>query len=386
MNIKLLLSFALCFFAITSFAQKKDIKMAQSHLANKDYAKAETSINAAINTSKGKTDKTAWVIRGDVYSALASSKSDLTSAKTAYESYVSAEDLGKSGDCKNQLKDLGKTCLAAGYIEERGKSYSASMEWYSLGEQVMSKADPSDAQFNARLAHCYFMTEKYDEAIKHHRRCIENNYHVMEAYVGIDYCYGMSYDYTSEMRVANMEEALTKLPDNERILSVASEAYVADRNFEKAEEVLEKMIKLYPESPNSYFAHGNAMTDAYRYTTENGDGVKAMDYYAKAEKSYLKADELLPNNNSISYSLGTLYYTRALDFQRVMNELGFSKEELKKHEELSENNKKYLKKSLPYLEQAYFKGSRDDLTLMNALQNIYLTLDMSEEYKLLMGK
>lgn len=380
-----LLSLILCLASIPLIAQKTEIKLAQSHLAQREYSKAESLITSAINSKKGKTDKDAWAMRGYIYSTIAGEKLDPEAVETAYYSYIQAEAFGKKDEFDDQLLKLAETALIVGYTEERNGNYRQAIDVYQVGEGCVMETNASEGQFKFRLAQCYFMISTYDKSIGYYERCIENNYRLSEAYEGLDNNYQISSDYSIEMRITNIEEALSKLPENERILSIASDVYAKATDFMKAEEVSNKMIELYPESPSSYVASGNAMYDAYIYMQETGDSEQSQEYYKKAEKSYEKANELYPNHKIIELSLGTLYYQRALQFEKEMNELGFSDEDKKKHDELTKESHAYLKKALPYLQSAYSHSSDDDTTLFNALKHIYLTLEMEEDYEILMA-
>ncbi|MDG1334354.1 MAG: tetratricopeptide repeat protein [Crocinitomicaceae bacterium] len=381
MKVHSLLTLALCFFALTSIAQKKELAEAKAHFESREYIKAETAINAALEKKKGKTDKEVWAFRGDIYSKIATDEIGTSATRNAFESYVQAESLGTDGEYNDQLISLSRSCFGVGYDYHRAGKYDQAIEMHQLLDTILVKLDPSDGQAKIVIAQSYFIQEKYDKAIETYQSCIASGQNLKEAYEGIDRTYQMSYEYTPEMRVANIKDALAKLPNNEGILSIASNVYSSARDFKKAEDICNKMIQNYPESPNSYFAMGNVMFDAYSISKQNEDEEGIEKHFEKAVKSYEKSNELAPNTLVIEHSLGNLYFQRALQYQKEKNDLGFSSEDMEKHEELTTKNHDHLKKALPYLRSAFDKSETFDQILFSTLKSIYITLEMNEEYK-----
>jgi len=79
-----------------------------------------------------------------------------------------------------------------------------------------------------------------------------------------------------------------------------------------------------------------------------------------------------------NYSLGALYYNKAVEITEKMNALPVDK--MDEYNKLKEERDKWLKKALPYLEKAH-KLKPNDLNTVAALREIYMRLGDTEKSK-----
>jgi tetratricopeptide (TPR) repeat protein len=141
-----------------------------------------------------------------------------------------------------------------------------------------------------------------------------------------------------------------------------------------------------PTNVSLYSVMGNVYDNLHQKTAkEGGDLAEADGYFAKSLEYFNKAIELDPKNVEALYSIGALYYNKAALTSQKMNALNedYSKEGLKKFNDLKAQVFKQFDESLPYFQRAEALNPNDTNTLI-ALKEIYAKkdqLELSKEFK-----
>jgi tetratricopeptide (TPR) repeat protein len=122
-----------------------------------------------------------------------------------------------------------------------------------------------------------------------------------------------------------------------------------------------------------------------KITKDGGDPAESDNFFNKSLSFFNKAIELDPKNVEALYSIGALYYNKAALTSQKMNALNedYSKEGLKKFNDLKAQVFKQFDESLPFFQRAEALNPNDTNTLI-ALKEIYAKkdqLDLSKEFK-----
>lgn len=143
-------------------------------------------------------------------------------------------------------------------------------------------------------------------------------------YLQIIQLLGQSGDSLSKETYLN--EAYAKYPDNIDIL-IGSINSSLDKNEQKNAVVkLEKAIKIDPKNPKLYQILGSI------YEQEKNIEL--------AKSNYLKGLELLPNDYTLNYSMGALYYNLGVDLYKMTSK----NDKSKSYKSLFQDAKKYFEK------------------------------------------
>lgn len=167
-----------------------------------------------------------------------------------------------------------------------------------------------------------------------------------------------------EKALVAIDRAKEENPDDISIMQAEADLYYRLGKVDKYDEVMKEVVKMDPENPSLYYNLGVA-------SEQLGDKESAKEYYKKAT-------ELDPEMINAYINLAALILSKEKEIVEEMNQLGNSRADNKKYQELNEEKKQYYKDALPYLE----KASELDPENMDALQtrlNIYYQLGKDEE-------
>ena len=167
-----------------------------------------------------------------------------------------------------------------------------------------------------------------------------------------------------EKALVAIDRAKEENPDDISIMQAEADLYYRLGKVDKYDEVMKEVVKMDPENPSLYYNLGVA-------SEQLGDKESAKEYYKKA----IELDAEMIN---AYINLAALTLSKEKEIVEEMNQLGNSRADNKKYQELNEEKKQYYKDALPYLE----KASELDPENMDALQtrlNIYYQLGKDEE-------
>jgi len=151
------------------------------------------------------------------------------------------------------------------------------------------------------------------------------------------------------------DEALAKYPTEKDLLIDKINFYMADGKFSDAISYLQKAITQDPKNEQLQSALGIAY-----------DQIKDT---ANARKVYESLLVLNPNSFEANYGIGGMIFNQTKPIQEKMNNLGATKEDLKKYDELKALRDSIFAQAKPYLDKALAKHP-DDAEVKKALTTI----------------
>jgi tetratricopeptide (TPR) repeat protein len=160
-------------------------------------------------------------------------------------------------------------------------------------------------------------------------------------------------------------KAREEFPDDESLIRLELQGYLDAEEYEKALGVLDLAISKDPNNSVYYYVKG------FILQTEVKDDEKAI-------AAYTKATELDPENFDAYFMSGVVYYDQGKAALDEMNQLGMSKADQKKYDELNKVKVAMFEKSLPFFEKAY-ELNPEDLETVKALWETYRQLKNREK-------
>jgi tetratricopeptide (TPR) repeat protein len=182
-----------------------------------------------------------------------------------------------------------------------------------------------------------------------------------------------------------IEQGREKFPDEVSLLFADINYHLKTNRLDELIGKLEAAIEKEPENVSLYSTLGNVYDNLYQRETEAGNDEKAQEYFDKAKSYYEQALERDPDNFDATYSIGVLYYNKAAAMTTEMQTLAddYSKEGLKRYEELQEKMFAQFDKALPWFKKCE-QLNPNDLNTLIALREIHAKkneLEVSEEFK-----
>jgi len=422
---KLLFTFALTLAgAAVLIAQdgKKSMRQASRDLSsfnldpanNKEkLASAASSIVEALEDAEMAADAKAWILKGDIFSQIASQTIAMAQlgqdpsslpqvndpAYQAFEAYKKGYELAeKKFETKDALKGLfavqGPLSQMGIQKYEQEKDYEAAYRDFNavleahkmLEENRENTILESDEDYYNQLyitglaalnanklkeaepLFTQLMSSDFDKPLIY-----EAMYRIEEERSGPD----AAYKY--------IEQGREKFPGEVSLLFADINYHLKTQKLDELIGKLEAAIEEEPENVSLYSTMGNVYDNLYQRETEAGNEEKAKEYFDLAKDYYEQAFEKDPQNFDATYSIGVLYYNKAAAMTKEMQKLAddYSKEGLKKYEALQAQVFEQFDEALPYFKKCE-KLNPNDLNTLIALREIYAKkneLEISEEFK-----
>jgi tetratricopeptide (TPR) repeat protein len=291
----------------------------------------------------------------------------------AYDAYVKAYELDAKRSLTKKIKD-GLTVLSYNFLQEGSAAYTLHEYDRSLRcfenaiaitdhptINLIDSANVYNTGLVARLA------GDNDKAIRYFGRAIE-----------------IGYDSQGNAH-ANYASLLREQGDTLQSMEILQQAFI---KYPKNQDILIQLI-------NAYMSAGSDLSAALPYIKEaqqnepdnaslfNAEGIiyEQLKDVDKAFESYSKALELDPDFFASQYSIGALFYNRAVELQNeAANELDDAK-----YRQLEEAMKESFKRSLPYLVRAH-ELMPEERSIVETLRGIYYrfheeSAEMNEQFE-----
>jgi len=169
-----------------------------------------------------------------------------------------------------------------------------------------------------------------------------------------------------------LQKARAEYPADVAFINIELQKYLDAEDYDKALSILETAIEKNPDNALYYYVKG------FIYQTNVMDGDKALEAYAKA----VEIDEA---NFDSWFMSGVVWYDRGKATLDEMNQLGISKADQKKYDQLKGVKNDYFNKSLPFFEKAYELNDSDAETI-KALWEVYRQTGDYEKVKIMKEK
>lgn len=395
---------ALSFLSVAAVAQKSEIRDAGNAVEDGNYAEAKTELKTAESMLSEANDK--WTERFYLYKGQAylgnGENASLEDLETAAEAFKKAQDMGNEDEAVQGFEQVRNALVQSAINDQNtedfksasdklyysyqlnkqdtlylyyaaanslnAQDYTTALEYYKdlkeLGydgsgvEYVATNVETGEEEvMNKEQRDIMLKTGEYenpqDRKIPSKKGEIAKNIALIYIQEGKD-----------EKAIEAIKDAKAENPDNIALLQAEADVYYRMGNKEKYNELMQEMVKKNPNDPNVYYNLG--VTAA-----ELGDNEKAIEYYKQA----LEIDPEMTNAR-MNIVVAILAKERAIIDE--MNELGMSKEDNKRYEELEEERKEIYKQAVPYLEKV-IESDPENVNVIRTAINIYNQLGEEEK-------
>ena len=396
---------ALSFLSVAAVAQKSEIRDAGDAVEDGNYAEAKTELQTAesmLSEANEKWTERFYLYKGQAYLGSGENAS-LEDLEIAAEAFQKAQEMGNEEEAVQGFEQVRNALVQSAINDQNtedfesasdklyysyqlnkqdtlylyyaaanslnGQDYATALEYYKdlkeLGydgsgveylatnvetgeEEIMSTKEQRDIMLK---------TGEYENPqerkIPSKKGEIAKNIALIYIQEGED-----------EKAIDAIKDAKAENPDNIALLQAEADVYYRMGNKEKYNELMQEMVKKNPNDPNVYYNLG--VTAA-----ELGDNEKAIEYYEKAL-------EIDPEMTNARMNIVVAILAKERDIIDEMNDLGMSKEDNKRYEELEEERKNIYKQAVPYLEKV-IESDPENVNVIRTAINIYNQLGEEEK-------
>ena len=381
-----------------SFAQKKELKLAQKLYKSQKISEARASLDTNKALLEGAEAKisaqyyllNAQVARAEKNYSLAFDQLGLAKEKKANADLVSQESQALTADLVNQAITLSET---EAFLESSNLLYLAykldkkanvDYLYYAASNAVNSGTYDVALDYYKELKAIKYsgITTQYfvtDVKTNEEREVTETEFTFLSK--SKDYTNARSQDteskfpeivknialiYTQldkkEEAIAAVKEARAENPDDLGLILTEANLYIQLGEKDRFSQLMEQAIAQDPNNPTLYYNLGVVTEDA-----------------AQARSYYEKAIELDPNMQEAYLNLVALILEAEPALVEKMNSLGRSRADEMKYEELKKEREGLYKECVPILQKLVELDSGNQ-EAVKTLMNIYYTLDNMEGY------
>ena len=402
-----------------SFTQKKELRQINKLISESFFNEAESSLEAISSLVEVSDDK----IKAQYYFYLAKVSNELekfNDAITAYENLKSINDSAYSTIIKTEFDFLYsqiETSIINSAVEDnRNSNYSVASDKLIMAYKMNEEKNKDYLYYAAGSA---VNSKEYDKALDYYVELKENNYTGV-----IDEYYITNNETGEEEKVSETEFDLLKNSkdySNPRVGQTESRypeivknialIYVQQGKNDVAIEAIQEARSIQPDDTSLILNEA----DLYIRISNNSDDESERDLYRKKFKELMElAITKDPENGILYYNLGVIsseqgendsaleYYKKAIEFKPdyvdaylnlvavildgeqsivdEMNNLGTSKKDNIRYDELKVERENLYKECIPFLEKL-IEVSPTNIDALNTLKNIYGVLGENEKFK-----
>lgn len=338
----------------------------------KQYDKAKTAIDEAVEHEKTIKDPKAWFYRGRIYQQIYQDSAFHHLCENPLKEVVESFEKSLEYDAKNKykkevvnlyniaLQQIRNEAINALKAADYQKSYemfevlvqgSANTNTMALNEVYDGAAFyagyTAEETGNIERAHAF-----YDQAIAENREMVRS-------FIRKALLYQKNQDTVAF--VSTMQKGIETVEDNKNILLLLIDYYNKEKKMDEALVYINQAIAKDPENVKLYQAQGDILS--------------AMDRIEEAQASYNKAMEIDPDNVDVMFNTGTLFFNRAAEYKNEANQLPIDQE--KEYTELLAKAVNEFKQSAKYFERAH-ELAPDDKQILETLKKIYMNIRNEE--------
>ncbi|WP_372916944.1 tetratricopeptide repeat protein [Salegentibacter sp.] len=405
-----ILTVALSLFSLMAVAQKSEIKSAEKAVDKGNYTEAKAEIEKAESLLADANDKWTerfYVAKGNTYLGTGENVS-IEDMLTASEAFKKAAEMG-SNEAQEGLLNVRNSLVQSAVEDQSAENYkSASDKLYTSYE-----LNPQDTLYLYFAAANSLNAQDFDTALEYYEKLRDLGYDGAETeYLATNVETGEQEAMPKEQRdlmiktdnytdpedrelpskkgeiaknialiyineekmdeaVEAMEDAKRENPDNVMLLQAEADMYYRMGDKEKYNEIMKEVLEKSPDDPAIYYNLGVT-------TAELGDTEGAVEYYEKAL-------ELDPSLSEARMNIVVAILAKERELIDEMNNLGMSKEDSKRYEELEEERLEVYEEVIPYLEDA-IEHDPTNAEIIRTAMNIFNALDEEEKAQVLKEK
>ena len=407
-----------------SFTQKKELRQINKLISESFFNEAESSLEAISSIVEVSDDK----IKAQYYFYLAKVSNELekfNDAITAYDNLKSINDSAYSTTIKSEFDFLYsqiETSIINSAVEDnRNSNYSVASDKLLMAYRMNEEKNKDYLYYAAGSA---VNSKEYDKALNYYVELKENNYTGV-----IDEYYITNNETGEEEKVSETEFDLLKSSkdySNPRVGQTESRypeivknialIYVQQGKNDVAIEAIQEARSIQPDDTSLILNEA----DLYIRISNNSDDESERDLYRKKFKELMElAITKDPENGILYYNLGVIsseqgendsaleYYKKAIEFKPdyvdaylnlvavildgeqsivdEMNNLGTSKKDNIRYDELKVERENLYKECIPFLEKL-IEVSPTNIDALNTLKNIYGVLGENDKFKEISAK
>lgn len=402
MKTNILTAAAVSFLTMTTFAQKDQVKNAEDAIEDKNFTEAKAQLKVAEANLSELNDK--WQERFYLYKGKAYSSGNPTNedVQTAAIAYAKAVELGNE-DASAALTKM-KNDLINSAIEDQGKEdYKSAADKLYTSYQISKQ----DTVYLYYAANNLVNAQEYGKAVEYLEELSDLGYDGSgKSYTAVNIETGEKENMGSKEQMDLMvktgqykDPKVEPIPSKKgEIASLVARIYINQEQYDKAIESIDAAkaanpndVDLLLSEANMYYQMGEK-EKAISILEEAGNMDKSnpgvynniglmyaeIDNTEKAVESYKTALEIDSEYNEarINMVAAMLGEERALIDE--MNNLGMSKKDNARYDELDAQRKDLYKKVLPYLEKA-MEVDPENKEIVKTAMNLYTNLDQQEK-------
>jgi tetratricopeptide (TPR) repeat protein len=387
---------------MTTFAQKDQVKNAEDAIEDKNFTEAKAQLKVAEANLSELNDK--WQERFYLYKGKAYSSGNPTNedVQTAAMAYAKAVELGNE-DASAALTKM-KNDLINSAIEDQGKEdYKSAADKLYTSYQISKQ----DTVYLYYAANNLVNAQEYGKAVEYLEELSDLGYDGSgKSYTAVNIETGEKENMGSKEQMDLMvktgqykDPKVEPIPSKKgEIASLVARIYINQEQYDKAIESIDAAkaanpndVDLLLSEANMYYQMGEK-EKAISILEEAGNMDKSnpgvynniglmyaeIDNTEKAVESYKTALEIDSEYNEarINMVAAMLGEERALIDE--MNNLGMSKKDNARYDELDAQRKDLYKKVLPYLEKA-MEVDPENKEIVKTAMNLYTNLDQQEK-------
>lgn len=366
---------------------------------NLDPASNKAKLNEAIELIKiaANSPETnglfkTWSTRGEIYDALASQDFNRLiidsehqpqhpeSAMEALNSFIKALELAaKKYETKEALEGIKSAgskvnIFSNSYIkaQEYDKAYASLDRVFSSNKLLLENGkdplipEPEIDNHLFVMAYCAQLAGMKDSAKKHYSELYDKGSNEPSVYAQY---FNLLNDEGDEKALEVLTKGRQLFPDNTEILFAEINYYIRLEKFDVLEEKLKDAIEREPNNASVYSALGNVYMNLFQHEFEaNGESAQAQEYFGSAKKYFDGALGINSKQFDALYSIGSMYYNKAVILVKQANELPLN--ETEKYNKLVARSTELMDGALPYFKRAEALDPNDINTLV-ALKEIF---------------
>ncbi|MDR5590163.1 tetratricopeptide repeat protein [Christiangramia sp. SM2212] len=402
MKTNILTAAAVSFLTMTAVAQKDEVKNAEDALEDGNYAEAKAQLKIAEPNLSELNDK--WKENFYLYKAKAYAEGNPTTEdmKTAAMAYEKAAEMGNE-EAAEGLNALRNNLIQSAISDQNNKDFQgAADKLYASYE--LSKTDTIYLYY---AANNLVEAQKYDKAVEYLEMLNELGYDGSgKSYTAVNVQTGERENLGSQQQMDLMIKTKQyKDPEVEDIPSkkgdiaqLIARIYINQEDYEKAITAMDKAKATNPDDmgllqaeANMYYQMGEtdkareileevAENDPSDPATFNNIGLMyaEIEDTEKAIEFYNKALEINPEYNEARVNLIAAKLSKERVIIEEMNNLGMSKADNARYDELDAERKEIYKSVIPDLEKA-MEIDPDNEDIVRTAMNIYTNLGNQEK-------
>jgi tetratricopeptide (TPR) repeat protein len=407
MKTKIFLPILMCFI-LNTYAQKKEIRNAESAVEDKEYSEAKSLLKQVENTYTNENEKwqsTYLLTKGKAYlgNGLGTSFEDL---KMAAQAFLDAIELGEDvDDAKLGLEEV-RAALVNNAVEDQKKEKNLIAakklyESYRLGKQ--------DTIYLYYAANSALNAKEYDMALEYYNTLLDLNfdgsqvlYQAKNAETGAVETFGSEKQRDLAVKVKTHTDPTTEVTSSKtgEIAKFISLIYIQEDKPEKAIESMDRAKKENPDDvsllqaeADLYYKLGNVKKYNEIMTTiaeknpndpvifyNLGVSAEKLEDLDKAREYYLKAIEIDPTMSDAYNNIASIILSQDRALTEEMNKLGMGPEDTKKYDKLKAEKNEILREAIPYLQKAVELDSTN-INGLKYLKSIYYQLGENDKAK-----